>query len=723
MNPTEKNMKMRKSKEWRHSRCNALCLVLGISMMLNIQAEPAPVTSTRTEDLRSGEHEPTVYNDVTDTTGLIKFVLNKETNQKAEFSPPTRNHWTPERPEPLGCNDTSITFRYVVIGDQHHASEAFVVKFSGTVGSCEGGTDGGGPNTFEYTLVQQNGIRIDPESQVTGADTWVELVARDQLTNAKIDVIWEISKSSAPVVVLSATNGGNALNLVEEADVRRTEASLDTVWFKSERGGSFEIKARRTVYENGSESEFPAQAKIDVYELEILGTPMELFASSLLDIPIAFKINGPGEIGLNNISEAKVNLIIDGMNGIIPIRLNRSNPHDNDIVSGNYMDRTDSDEGVMTILIPHLWYLNRMLGSQWHHKEVFESPNYDVKIEVTLDEGNSFMLEEKKEITYFVKKTRFCVPYGKEVEFDAVDFELRNWNKADEGWMQLEPIMVDFRTGPLLDNANASLGTIDANNVGHTWGSNTASSFKIQVGVISQGWYGAQQRIRAGVFDKRRGFYFVTYYGSQEVNGRQVIDVTNIGTGKFFHLNGWKDSTFKATLRSSGNEPNVNPLVLGLSAIGTSVSAYSVISSTLAGIAIQPAGWISFVFSVGALVAELVPSTEQTENVVAYVYNHLLINNTDGNPRSESLSAPLGNSGYSAPGWDIDREFPAIEPNRGMFNVDNQGSSLFEVVNGVSTATVTTEFKWYGLIIIPRSVMSTLKFSGGDEIIQITWSE
>jgi len=715
MNPTEKKMKMRKSKDWRNSRCNALCLVLGISMMRNIQAEPAPVTSTRTENLRSGEHDPTVYNDVTDTTGLIKFVLNKETHQKAEFSPPTRNHWTPERPEPLGCNDTSITFRYVVIGDQHQASEAFLVKFSGTVGSCEGGTGGGGPNTFEYTLIQQNGIRIDPESQVTGVDTWVELVARDQRTNEKIDVIWEIQKDSAPVLELSATNGGNALSLVEEGDVHRTVAALDTVWIKSERGGSFEIKARRTVYENGSETEFPAQAKIDVYELVILGTPMEIFASAQLDIPIAFKIYGPTEVGIENISSTKFNFIIDGKNNEFPIRTRMPIPLKDEIVAGNYYDRNCEKDNVHTILIPHLRYLNLMLGAQ---KEIFFSPMYEIKMNISINGTENIILEKSHEIEFFAKKTRFVVPYGQRRVFDARDYLDINGNSASIGWRMLEPITSEFM--PLPFPATIIGSARDRNTTGQTWGPSTGSSFHIETHIRSEAFTGgAQQRIQTGVYDKRRGFYFITYYGAQDVDGRSVIDVSNTGLGNLFSVNAWRNSAFNVEIINTDGPAASKPLAMELSMLATSVTAISILSSTIQGVAIPPLGWISFAFSVGAVVAEAIPLTNHKENAVAYIYNNLIINDNDGTPRSGGVSSPIGNNGYNANGTKI---FTPIEQN-GMVNFENQGSFLFEVVSFISTATVQTDSKWEGLILLPRILKSSIKFSGGDELVEIQWSK
>jgi len=308
----------------------ALWIGACIPFFSSLHAE-LPVIASEGRGLQWGNEHKVTYNDIPNITGRIEFTLVLRHMWKTEIEAPSRVGWSPDGPIiENNCNRQNpgiiqIRYWYGVVEDEIFASSAFRVVMTGKLDPCEGGTGGAGglvDNTFTYTLVQQNGIRIDPESQVTGVDTWVELVARDQRTNAKIDVIWEISKNSDPIVVLSATNGGNALNLVEEGDVRRTEAALDTVWFKSERGGSFEIKASRTVYENGSETEFPAQAKIDVFHVSFVPVSTEI--EKIPNIPrngvLPESLSGTGEK-----NQVAMQLKVEGPDGYYTFNLSIEN--------------------------------------------------------------------------------------------------------------------------------------------------------------------------------------------------------------------------------------------------------------------------------------------------------------------------------------------------------------------------------------------------------------
>jgi len=158
-----------------------------------------------------------------------------------------------------------IRYWYGVVQDEIFASSAFRVVMTGKLDPCGGGTGGAGglvDNTFTYTLIQGNGIWIDPDNKITEVGEWEKFEARDQDTNQPVDVTWSVVEGNAEHVILSASNdtgqpSGVALGVNE---------LKSSVWFKSSAYGSFTIQGVRTLENesNQDSSSFESTATVHV---------------------------------------------------------------------------------------------------------------------------------------------------------------------------------------------------------------------------------------------------------------------------------------------------------------------------------------------------------------------------------------------------------------------------------------------------------------------------
>jgi len=181
-------------------RARNLCLATLLAFAVNLQAERPTVSME--EDIRAGIDKPVVYNNVTENTGIIRFVLNKPDQHKAYIKPPSslngapRANWTPDEIVIRDkCTPETTNFLFNMIGTDIPPWEAFVVQIKGTLVSCEGSTGGsGGDNTFTYTLKQENGITINPQNIVIGLYDGIRqrLDAVDQNTNTPVNVFWGV---------------------------------------------------------------------------------------------------------------------------------------------------------------------------------------------------------------------------------------------------------------------------------------------------------------------------------------------------------------------------------------------------------------------------------------------------------------------------------------------------------------------------------------------------
>jgi len=242
---TTENMKTLKNlKKHLPGTRRSLSLAILLAFTAHLHAA-APTTVIRSQNIQAGADESVVYSNVTDDTEIIRFILNKPDQHKAYINPPSslngapRANWTPEEQVKLeNCAPTAQSYLYNVIAGEMPPWEAFVVQIKGTLISCGGGPGGGGsgPDTFTYTLKQENGIWIDPESQVTGVGTWVKLMAKDQLTDGAVDVNWSVLGENAEHVILSEGEPWAPLGENE---------TKNSVWFKTSSYGSITIKAQR----------------------------------------------------------------------------------------------------------------------------------------------------------------------------------------------------------------------------------------------------------------------------------------------------------------------------------------------------------------------------------------------------------------------------------------------------------------------------------------------
>ncbi|MCH8476180.1 MAG: hypothetical protein LAT55_13245, partial [Opitutales bacterium] len=429
----------------------------------------------------------------------------------------------------------------------------------------------------------------------------------------------------------------------------------------------------------------PATTTVRLMKVDIVSTPLVLYANSRADVPISFSIYPEGLIELNDIADIDLKIEIDGVSHDLDVKV------ENDIVEGNEADDSSPTGDLFTLLVPENEYNSiRVNGKR------SEDVKYEFELSLNYNQNN-FDVVIEKELTGFADFRVFCVEIGESKEISSSFFNSTVWKDAEEGWQVAGSIGEPLS----FQNPNMIATTRQYGKPNDGYGLYA----RLSDGPLN-GTGGDVVKYRNGVWHKQRGLYFIVYYGRKDVDGRNVIDVSK-DTGTY-NVSAWGgNSSFYAEVKTGNNEEK-DLAGFGLSTLGLAFSA------------IPPFKPVSFTIALASFTWSSIGFVSTDESAAIYSDNYIIRNDLNGDPLTGADRQTItSTSGFSPSSSDSQTYTP--DGQDGLLDYKDKSAKALHTIYAYNSSSVVVTNKSIWRNLWWTDVWGKLEFDPGENKVEIDW--